>query len=125
MIIKQVTVIVENKEGKLKEVMDILAARNINVEALGMSDTVTRLIVADPVETKHLLEEYGYEVELTDVISVKIPEDKPGALAGMLVRIAEEHINLEYMYSYASGSGLIMYPSDVEKTNELLVEWDA
>ena len=46
MIIKQVTVIVENKEGKLKEVMDIITSQGINVHALSMADTVTRLIVA-------------------------------------------------------------------------------
>ena len=48
MIVKQVTVRVENREGKLKEVMDILAEENINVEAISMADTVTRLILPNP-----------------------------------------------------------------------------
>lgn len=125
MIIKQVTVIVENKEGKLKEVMDLLAAQNIDVEAISMADTVDRLIVADPEGTKAILEDNGYEVHLTDVISVKVPA-KVGSLAHMLVNIAEEKINLEYMYSYGDGSGrMIICPSDIEKTNKLLADWEA
>ena len=48
MIVKQVTVKGENREGKLKEVMDILAMENINVEAISMADTVTRLILPNP-----------------------------------------------------------------------------
>ena len=95
MIIKQVTARVENKEGKLKEVMDILAQENINVEAISMADTVTRLIVKDPEGVADILKKHGYPVELTDVIRVKIPS-RSGALAEMLVAIANEKINLEY-----------------------------
>ncbi len=123
MIIKQVTVTVENKEGKLKEVMDILGKENINVEALSMADTVLRLIVADPEGTKELLQEHKYEVELTDVLRVKVPS-KPGVLGNMLVSIAAEKINLEYMYAFATGSGdeMIIYPSDIKRADELLSE---
>ena len=125
MIISQVTVTVENKEGKLKEVMDILGASDINVEALSMADTVTRLIVKDPEGCKCLLESKGYQVELTDVLRVRIPS-KAGALANMLVSVAAEHINLEYMYAFATGKGdeMIIRPSDVERTNELLADWE-
>ena len=124
MIIKQVTVIVENKEGKLKEVMDVLAAHEINVEALSMADTHDRLIVENPEKTKEILEDYGYEVYLTDVISVKVP-NKVGALAHMLVSIADAKINLEYMYAYSDVSGkMIICPSDVIKANELLSDWE-
>lgn len=125
MIISQVTVTVENKDGKLKEVMDILGAHSINVEALSMADTVTRLIVADPDGCARLLRDHGYEVEITDVLRVKIPS-RAGALAQMLVSIAAEHINLEYMYAFATGNGdeLIIRPSDVERTNELLADWE-
>lgn len=125
MIISQVTVTVENKDGKLKEVMDILGAHNINVEALSMADTVTRLIVKDSAGCADLLKQHGYEVRLTDVLRVKIPS-KAGALAKMLVDIAAEHINLEYMYAFATGNGdeLIIRPSDVQRANELLNDWE-
>ena len=123
MIIKQVTVIVENKEGKLKEVMDIITSQGINVHALSMADTVTRLIVDDPEGVKEILEDQGYEVHLTDVISVKVPS-RPGSLTDMLHRLTVARINLEYMYAHASGSGMIFLPSDVKKTDEILKDWE-
>ncbi len=123
MIIKQVTVIVENKEGKLKEVMDIITSQGINVHALSMADTVTRLIVDDPEGVKEILEDQGYEVHLTDVISVKVPS-RPGSLTDMLHRLTVAKINLEYMYAHASGSGMIFLPSDVKKTDEILKDWE-
>ena len=60
MIVKQVTVRVENKEGKLKEVLDVLAEKQINVEAISMADTVTRLILSNPEEVVTLLTENGF-----------------------------------------------------------------
>ena len=125
MIVKQVTVRVENREGKLKEVMDILAEENINVEAISMADTVTRLILPNPEQVAEILRKHKYEVELTDVLRVKVPS-RAGALANMLVDIAKEKINLEYMYAFATGSGdeMIIRPSDVERTNELLSEYN-
>ena len=125
MIVKQVTVRVETREGKLKEVMDILAEENINVEAISMADTVTRLILPNPEQVAEILRKHKYEVELTDVLRVKVPS-RAGALANMLVDIAKEKINLEYMYAFATGSGdeMIIRPSDVERTNELLSEYN-
>ena len=119
MIVKQVTARVENKEGKLREVMDILDQENIEVEAISMADTVTRLIVADPEGVATILKRHGYPVELTDVI----PSDS-GALARMLVAIANANINLEYMYAFATeeGSQMIFYPSDVARTEEILAD---
>lgn len=124
MLVKQVTVRVENKEGKLKEVMDILALENINVEALSMADTVTRLILPNPEQVAEILRKHKYEVELTDVLRVKVPS-KPGALAGMLVSLANEKINLDYMYAFATGDGdeMIICPSNVERANELLKDY--
>lgn len=125
MIVKQVTVKGENREGKLKEVMDILAMENINVEAISMADTVTRLILPNPEQVAEILRGHKYEVELTDVLRVKVPS-RAGALANMLVDIAKEKINLEYMYAFATGDGdeMIIRPSDVERTNELLSEYN-
>lgn len=123
MIIKQVTVIVENKEGKLKEVMDLITGQGIDVHALSMADTVTRLIVDDPEGVKALLQDQGYQAELTDVISVRVPS-RPGSLTQMLLRIAEARINLEYMYADSSGTGMVFLPSDVKKTDEILRDWE-
>lgn len=124
MIVKQVTVRVENREGKLKEVMDILGKENINVEALSMADTVTRLILPDPERVAEILRRHKYQVELTDVLRIRIPS-RAGALSNMLVVFAGEGINLEYMYAFATGKGdeMILRPSDVEKADRLLKEY--
>ena len=103
MIVKQVTVRVENREGKLKEVMDILGKENINVEALSMADTVTRLILPNPEQVAEILRSHKYQVELTDVLRIRIPS-RAGALSDMLVAFAGEGINLEYMYAFANGA---------------------
>ena len=123
MIVKQVTVRVENREGKLKEVMDILGKENINVEALSMADTVTRLILPNPEQVAEILRKHKYQVELTDVLRIRIPS-RAGALSEMLVTFAGEGINLEYMYAFATGKGdeMILRPSDVEKADRLLRE---
>ena len=123
MIIKQVSVTVENKEGKLKELMGILSENGISVEALSMAGTITRLIVPHPQETMDVLSDIGYEVHLTDVIRVRIPS-KSGSFSKMLVDIAAEKINLEYMYAIPGGSEMIIRPSDVKRTNEILSDWD-
>lgn len=124
MIVKQVTVRVENREGKLKEVMDLLGRENINVEALSMADTVTRLILPEPEQVAEILKKHHYQVELTDVLRIRIPS-RAGVLAQMLVAFAGEGINVEYMYAFATGKGdeMILRPSDVEKADRLLGEF--
>lgn len=121
MIVKQVTVRVENREGKLKEVMDLLGRENINVEALSMADTVTRLILPNPEQVVEVLKKHRYQAELTDVLRIRIPS-RAGVLAEMLVAFAEEGINVEYMYAFATGEGdeMILCPSDLEKADRLL-----
>lgn len=124
MIVKQVTVTIENKEGKLKEVMDILGAHDINVEALSSADTVVRLIMPDPEKGKELLSSFGYEVELVDVLRIGVAS-KPGMLGKLLTSLASAGINLEYMYAFATGSGdqMILGPSDVRLADELLKDY--
>lgn len=124
MIVKQVTVRVENREGKLKEVMDLLGRENINVEALSMADTVTRLILPEPEQVAEILKKHHYQAELTDVLRIHIPS-RAGVLAQMLVAFAGEGINVEYMYAFATGKGdeMILRPSDVEKADRLLGEF--
>lgn len=124
MIVKQVTVRVENREGKLKEVMDLLGRENINVEALSMADTVTRLILPEPEQVAEILKKHHYQAELTDVLRIRIPS-RAGVLAQMLVAFAGEGINVEYMYAFATGKGdeMILRPSDVEKADRLLKEY--
>ena len=124
MIVKQVTVTIENKEGKLKEVMDILGENQINVEAMSSADTVVRLILPEPEKVCELLRSHGYETEVVDVLRIGVAS-RPGMLGKLLTSLASAGINLEYMYAFATGTGdqMILGPSDVQLANELLKDY--
>lgn len=103
MAIKQLSVFVENKEGKLREITDILAKAGIDIRALSIADTsefgILRLIVRDPQKAKALLEKNGFVATINDVVGVEI-NDRPGGLAEIVRLFAERDINMEYMYAF-------------------------
>ena len=103
MAIKQLSVFVENKEGKLREITDILAKAGIDIRALSIADTsefgILRLIVRDPHKAKALLEKNGFVATINDVVGVEI-NDRPGGLAEIVRLFAERGINMEYMYAF-------------------------
>ncbi len=103
MAIKQLTVFVENKQGALVSITDILAKNNVNIRALSIAETesfgILRLIVNDEVLAKSKLEEAGYLIKITDVVGVKIG-DAPGKLTGALEVLDKAGINMEYLYAF-------------------------
>jgi len=104
-IIKQISVFIGNESGRLAEVTGIIAANNINIRALSVADTshfgIMRCIVDDPELTERVLKDAGVLVSVTSVISVQIP-DEPGGLAKVLSVLAENGINVEYIYAFIS-----------------------
>ncbi len=113
MQVKQISVFLENKAGRLSRVCDVLAEGNINIRALSLADTsdfgILRLIVNRPDEACDLLSKEGFAASTNSVIAVPI-EDKPGGLAKILRVFQESNVNLEYMYAFMSAkcSGAIM-----------------
>ena len=103
MAIKQITVFVENKQGTLVSVTDILAKSNVNLRALSIAETndfgILRLIVNDVDAATKALSENGYLIKTTDVVGVKIG-DAPGKLTAALGVIDEAGINMEYLYAF-------------------------
>ena len=103
MAIKQLTVFVENKHGTLVTVTDILSKHNINLRALSIAETqdfgILRLIVNDEKTAEKVLAEEGYLIKITDVVGVKIG-DAPGKLSEALHVIADNNINIEYLYAF-------------------------
>lgn len=103
MIVKQVSVFLENRAGRLAEVTGILADQNINIRALSLADTadfgILRLIVDDVERAKAILKGEGMTVRETDVVAVEVP-DRPGGLAHLLDVFKEENLNVEYMYAF-------------------------
>ncbi len=108
MRVKQISVFLENKSGRLVEVSHILGARNINIRALSIAETadygVLRLIVNDPDTAAAILSDAGFTVSETDVIAVEIP-DVPGGLSQAFEPLEAAGINVEYLYSFVEKSG--------------------
>jgi hypothetical protein len=104
MIIKQLSVFLENRSGKLAEVTEALSKESINITALSVAETseygILRLIVNDPDRASALLKEDGFSVGLTSVICIIMP-DKPGALARALRLLADNDVCIEYMYAFS------------------------
>ncbi len=105
MVIKQLSVFVENQPGRLSEITDVLSSREINIRALSIADTtnfgILRLIVDHPSRAESALKEQGFTVSQTSVIGVGI-EDRPGGLAEALDILREAGMDVEYMYAFVS-----------------------
>ncbi|OQD58236.1 hypothetical protein MBBAR_23c00100 [Methanobrevibacter arboriphilus JCM 13429 = DSM 1125] len=102
---KQISVFIENKEGRLKKAMDVLAKENINIRALSIADTtkfgILRLIVSENEKAKEVLEKNNFVVKENEVIIIEVP-DKPNGLNTILGHLDDENINVEYIYAFVS-----------------------
>ena len=129
MAIKQLSIFVENKPGRLVNVMNTLAQNHIDVSALSLADTieygVLRLIVDKPEEAENCLKEIGVFVKITEVLAVTV-DDVVGGLASMLDAISKEDIEVSYMYAFVgklSGKAItVLKVSDFEKAKEILAK---
>jgi hypothetical protein len=127
MNIKQISVFLENKKGRLTEVTKILADANISIKALSLADTsdfgILRLIVTDPAACRKELQQNNIVAQETDVIAVEV-EDKPGGLHKVLLLLQNNNINVEYMYATvekAKNFAVVIFRVDeIEKTINLL-----
>ncbi|MBQ9890987.1 MAG: hypothetical protein IJM39_06215 [Firmicutes bacterium] len=108
MAIRQLTIFVENKQGKLVEITRLLAENDINMRALSIADTkdfgILRLIVDDTDRALVELGENGVMVKITEVVAVEIPH-RPGALSKTLTVLADAGINVEYLYAFLASKG--------------------
>ena len=129
MLVKQISVFVENTRGRLAKVTRILADNNINIRALSIADTtdfgILRLIVKDPEKAEQVLKENGITVKATDVIVIAI-NDTPGGLAGALSVLAANSIGVEYMYTFVGGDANVVYDilrtDNVQKAEDMLIQ---
>jgi len=105
MIIKQLSVFLEDKSGRLTDLTKILAENDINITALSIADAadygIIRMVVGRPELAVAVLKANGFSVNLTDVACFIIPNE-PGGLYHALKILAENHINIDYMYAFAT-----------------------
>ena len=103
MLIKQLSVFLENKKGRLLEIARLMGKYNIDIRALSMADTtdfgILRLILNDPDRAVTALKEEGFAVSLTEVIAIAV-EDRPGGLANATQALYDNDIEIEYMYAF-------------------------
>ncbi len=103
MLVKQISVFLENKSGRLAEVTKRLGENNIDISALSIADTtdfgILRLIVNQPELAEKILKDNGFMVSSTNVIAIGVA-DKPGGLAVALDTLENEGIGIEYMYAF-------------------------
>ena len=127
MRVKQISVFIENRSGRLREVADVLGRNGINIRALSLADTsdygILRLIVSKPDEALAALKKANFTLSETDVIAVEVG-DHPGGLAEVLDALGDAGINVEYMYAFVEKSStnavMIFRIEDIEKSIKVL-----
>ena len=125
MTIKQLSVFLENKTGRINDVTRILGKHQINMHAFSMAETtdfgILRLIVSEVDKAVEILREENFAVMLTDVVCISCP-DVAGSLASILDQLAEEDIFIEYMYAFAQGenANVVIRPNDIVKCEKVL-----
>lgn len=128
MFAKQLTVFIENRTGRLCEVLNVLRENNVNILSLSLADTtefgLLRLIVNDPQTGKEKLSESGFSSLLSDVSIIKIPH-KVGSLQQLLKVIDQKGVNIEYMYGLsieADDAYVVLKASDINQIDTILTE---
>ena len=125
MIIHQLSVFMENKSGRLTEVLEVLGRENIRITALTVADSsefgILRLIVSDPEKARGALRECKFTVNMTDVISVMAP-DEAKQYARILKILSDIEISVEYTYAFSIGrkSVIILKCSDNDRAIKAL-----
>ena len=127
MTIKQISVFLENKKGRLAQVTHILGQNNIDISAISIADTtnfgIIRMIVNKPDSAIQAIRDAGFTVNTTDVLAVEV-SDCPGGLHQVLEILNHNNISIEYLYSFVrrpSQSALILFKvEDTDSTIKVL-----
>lgn len=122
MNVKQLSVFIENKTGRVSEVTDVLGQAGVNIRGFSVSDTadygIVRLVVSDPDAGRLALQGAGFTVKESEVICMNLP-DRPGGLASVLKTVADAGVNIEYVYSLIS-TYVVINVADIDRALSLL-----
>ena len=126
MTAKQLSVFIENRKGRLGEVLHVLKENDINIFSLSLADTteygLLRVIVNNPERARDVLLGEGFSSLLTEVLIIKIPHVS-GSLQKILEIIADKGVNIEYMYGLsveAEDASIVMKTNDLESACKVL-----
>ena len=105
--VQQLSVFLENREGRLDKVLDTRAKGGVNIVALSLADTseygMLRMIVSEPHKGRAVLKEAGITAMLTDLVALRVPH-ATGSLSRAMHQLVDGEVNIEYMYAFANGS---------------------
>lgn len=108
MKIRQISVFLENRPGRLSALCQTLADAGVNLSTLMLSETgefgLLRIITPDADKARAVVEKAGYAVTSSEVVAIQVP-DKPGGLAALLAALDPHNISVEYMYAFACRTG--------------------
>ncbi|MEG0899251.1 MAG: ACT domain-containing protein [Oscillospiraceae bacterium] len=129
MAIKQISIFVENKPGRLAKITSILAEREVDIRALSIADTtdygILRLIVSDPDKAEKVLKDEKLTVSITQVLGICIP-DVPGGFSMAIKALTDSGISVEYAYAFitpdAGKAYVIIRVEDNEAATKVLTE---
>jgi len=121
MKIKQLSIFLENKKGRMRNALEVLAEAGFNIRALSIADTsdfgILRLIVPKPDEAKKVLEKNNFVVKMGYVIAVEM-SDQPGGLSTILGMLDDSDINLDYLYAFVDEKEeraiVLLHPEDIK-----------
>ncbi len=128
MKMKQVSVFIENRPGRLKDMLATLAAADINIQALSVADTadfgVIRMILSDSDKGVDALRGAGFTTILTDVLRVEMPDTPGGLLQTVVEPLAAAGVNIEYVYAFVDSplakAVVVLKASDPDKAAQVL-----
>lgn len=126
MIIKQLSIFLENKTGRLTDVTRLLGKAGINLSAFSLAESadfgILRVVLSDPETAKKILTENGFTVTLSDVVCLYIP-NTPGTLSEALLTLSDHNVAIEYMYAFAWKDDIarvVIRPDNITRCIEVL-----
>ena len=125
MTVRQLSVFLENKTGRINEVVRALGENNINMHAISMAETadfgILRLIVSDVDKAVEVLRNRDFAVMSTDVVCINCA-NVPGSLASILESLAKEEVFIDYMYAFAQkdNANIVIKANDMEHCLQVL-----
>ncbi|MCJ7444129.1 MAG: ACT domain-containing protein [Methanotrichaceae archaeon] len=125
--IKQISLFVENKPGRMAKVSKTLSDAGVNIRALTIAEAgdfgVIRMVVDNPDKGYKTLKESGFTVSITDVLAVEM-RDSPGGLYEIVNTLGESRINVDYAYAFVTAKAqkamLIRRVDDIAKARQVL-----
>lgn len=128
MTAKQLSVFIENRQGRLNDVLHVLKEKNVNILSMSLADTtefgVLRFIVNNPEEGRDALLEAGFSSMLAEVLIIKVPHIA-GGLRDVIELIASKNVNIEYMYGLTAGgndASIVIKTGELDIATEILAK---